>query len=49
MEPVDITWTRAFKVWWSYSWRAMVLTLLAVLPLQIVFFGIVFTHLPAPG
>jgi heme/copper-type cytochrome/quinol oxidase subunit 2 len=49
MEPVDITYGRAVKVWWSYSWRVMVLTLLAVLPLQILFLGIMFTHLPAPG
>jgi hypothetical protein len=49
MEPVDITWARAFKVWWSYSWRAMVLSLIAMVPLQILLFTTVFTHLPAAG
>ena len=24
-QVVDITWFRAWKIWWSYSWRACVL------------------------
>jgi heme/copper-type cytochrome/quinol oxidase subunit 2 len=48
MEPVDITYGRAFKVWWSYSWRAMVLTVMAVVPLQLLFFGLAFAYRPTP-
>jgi hypothetical protein len=25
MQPVEVTFQRAFKVWWSYTWRAWVL------------------------
>jgi hypothetical protein len=28
MQPVEITFQRAFKVWWSYTWRAWVLWML---------------------
>jgi threonine/homoserine/homoserine lactone efflux protein len=49
MEPVEITWGRAFKVWWSFSWRGFVLCLLAMIPLQIILFATVFTHMPHPG
>jgi hypothetical protein len=38
MQSVKLTFGRAFKVWWSYSWRASVLALLAVVPLWIVMF-----------
>src|ERR1700722_6079493 len=27
MEETDLTFGRAFKVWWSYTWRVMVLSL----------------------
>ena len=49
MQQVGLTFLRAFKVWWSYSWRAMVLSLIAMVPLQILLFTTVFTHLPAAG
>jgi hypothetical protein len=35
MTTVDITFGRAFRVWWSYAWRSLVLSLLVVIPLQI--------------
>jgi hypothetical protein len=34
----DITWLRALKIWWSFSWRAFVLMLLVMVPLEAVFF-----------
>jgi|HubBroStandDraft_6_1064221.scaffolds.fasta_scaffold1067101_2 threonine/homoserine/homoserine lactone efflux protein len=49
MEPVEITWGRAFKVWWSFSWRGFVLSLLAMIPLQIILFMTVFSRMPRPG
>lgn len=29
MEIVEVTWGRAFKVWWSIAWRSMLFGLLA--------------------
>jgi hypothetical protein len=49
MDQVQLTWTRALKVWWSYTWRAAVLMLLAMIPLQIVMFMTVFRYLPLNG
>jgi hypothetical protein len=49
MEPVDITWLRALKIWWSYSWRAFVLALLVMVPLEIVMFAYVLRHFPGSG
>jgi hypothetical protein len=49
MESVDITWSRALKVWWSFTWRGFVLCFLAVIPLQIILFATVFTRMPHPG
>ena len=46
MNPVDITWGRALKVWWSYSWRALVLTLLVMIPLEIIIFALFLRNLP---
>jgi hypothetical protein len=46
MEQVDITWSRALKIWWSYSWRAFVLVLLVMVPVEIVMFCYVFRQLP---
>ena len=25
MEPVQITWELAFKIWWAFTWRALLL------------------------
>jgi len=35
MTTVDITLIRAFRVWWSYVWRKLVLSLVVIVPLQI--------------
>jgi zona occludens toxin (predicted ATPase) len=49
MGPVDITWLRALKIWWSYSWRAFVLMLLVMVPLEIVMFSYMMHHFPQRG
>ncbi len=49
MDQVIVTWTRALKIWWSFAWRTWVLSLLIVLPLQIVFMIFIFRHLPRAG
>jgi hypothetical protein len=49
MQSVELTFGRAFKVWWSYSWRAFVLALLVVVPLEIVMFWYMRSHLPKQG
>ena len=49
MEQVHITWFRAFKVWWSFTWRAFVLLLLVMVPMEIVLFGYMRSHFPKPG
>ena len=36
MTTVDITLNRAFRVWWSYSWRGLVLSPLVIVPIQIL-------------
>ena len=49
-DVVDISWFRAFKIWWSYSWRAFVLCLLVLIPVEIVMFAYMKSHLlPGPG
>jgi len=35
MDQIEITWARALKIWWSFSWRAWVPSLLVVVPLDI--------------
>ena len=49
MEQVEITWQRALKVWWSYSWRGFVLMLVVMIPLDIITFSVVLSHMPKPG
>jgi heme/copper-type cytochrome/quinol oxidase subunit 2 len=36
MTTVDVTLGRAFRVWWSYTWRSMVLSTLVIVPVQIL-------------
>ena len=49
MQSVELTFGRAFKVWWSYSWRAFVLALLVLVPLEIVMFWYMMSHVPRQG
>jgi hypothetical protein len=49
MQSIELTFGRAFKVWWSYSWRAFVLALLVVVPLEIVMFWFMMGHFPKQG
>ena len=51
MEEVEVTWLRGLKFWWSFTWRAMVLTMLVVFPLEILAFVFLFPHMPkaVPG
>ena len=35
MATVDVSLGRAFRVWWSYFWRTIVLSTLVIVPLQI--------------
>ncbi|MBS0378998.1 MAG: hypothetical protein JSS29_10975 [Proteobacteria bacterium] len=43
---VDVTFVRALKVWWSFVWRGFVLGLAVMIPVEIVMFGILFSHMP---
>ena len=47
MTTVDITFSRAFRIWWSYAWRAIVLSLVIVIPLQIFMFTRIVPHVRA--
>ena len=49
MQPVDVTFLRALKIWWSYTWRTMVLWLpLGLgLPIGIIMFWAMPHRLPA--
>jgi len=49
MEQIDITWLRALKLWWSFAWRAWVLMLLVLIPMEIVFVSYMMSHFPKPG
>jgi len=49
MDQADITWLRALKIWWSFSWRAFVLMLLVMVPLEAVFFWYAMSNLPKAG
>jgi len=48
MEEIDVTWLRGLKLWWSFTWRAMVLMMLVVFPLEILVFAFLFPHIPKP-
>jgi heme/copper-type cytochrome/quinol oxidase subunit 2 len=48
MDEIEVTWLRALKLWWSFSWRVMVLTMLVVFPLEILVFVFLFPHMPKP-
>lgn len=47
MTSVDITFGRALRVWWSYAWRALVLSLIVVIPMQIFSFAWFVPHVRA--
>jgi hypothetical protein len=47
MTIVDITFGRAFRVWWSYAWRAIVLSPVILIPLQILVFTRIVPHVRA--
>jgi hypothetical protein len=44
MTILDITFARAFRVWWSYAWRAILLSLIVVIPLQLAVFTWIVPH-----
>ncbi|MBV8784722.1 MAG: hypothetical protein JOZ67_11095 [Gammaproteobacteria bacterium] len=46
MEQIPISWSRALKIWWSYSWRASVLMLVVMVPLDVAFMTYTMTHAP---
>jgi hypothetical protein len=45
--PIEITFLRAAKVWWSFIWRAWIL----MLPLGLLFFPLMYlvVTIPHPG
>jgi len=49
MTAIDITFGRAFRVWWSYAWRALALSPLVIVPLQIFVFTWIVPHARAAG
>ena len=46
---MDVTWGLAFKIWWSFCWRASGLFSLIVFPLELI--GMIFMsrYMPHPG
>jgi hypothetical protein len=44
MKPVEITFTRAFKILWSFIWRGYLL----MLPVMIVMMPLMFWLIPMP-
>lgn len=49
MDNVEVTWVRALSVWWSFCWRAMVLSFLILVPLEGIAMFFLISHLPRPG
>ena len=49
MEQLPITWLRALKIWWSFAWRAWVLMLLVLVPMEILLFWYMMSHFPKQG
>jgi threonine/homoserine/homoserine lactone efflux protein len=49
MQPVELTFGRAFKVWWSYAWRAFVLGIPVAVVMMIVWFVLLMPYFPHPG
>jgi hypothetical protein len=47
MTTVDITLGRAFRVWWSYAWRSIVLSPLVIVPVQIPVITWIVPHVRA--
>jgi len=47
MTIVDITFGRAFRVWWSYAWRGILLSLPVFIPFQIFMLTWVLPHVHA--
>jgi heme/copper-type cytochrome/quinol oxidase subunit 2 len=49
MDSVEVTWGRATKILWSFMWRAMVLSVLILFPLEGVMMFFVISYIPRPG
>jgi heme/copper-type cytochrome/quinol oxidase subunit 2 len=49
MDNVEVTWVRALSIWWSFCWRAMVLSFLIVVPLEGMGMFFLVSHIPHPG
>ncbi len=47
MTNIDITFGRAFRVWWSYVWRTLVLSLIVIIPMQVFSFVWFVPHVRA--
>ena len=49
MEQIEVTWRRGLKVWWSFVWRASVLMMIIVLPIEALGMLLFFPRLPPAG
>jgi hypothetical protein len=49
MDQVEITLQRALKIWWSFTWRSMLLFLAVMVPLEIILFVFLFRNFPPHG
>ena len=47
MTTIDITLGRAFRVWWSYAWRSIVLSPLVIVPIQLLVIIWIVPHVRA--
>jgi len=49
MNHPDVTWGQALKIWWSFAWRSSVLSILVLIPLEVILMFFVFRVMPQPG
>ncbi len=49
MDNVEVTWVRALSIWWSFCWRAIVLSCLILFPLEGIAMFFIISHMPQPG
>src|SRR5215467_1253613 len=49
MDNLEVTWTQALSIWWSFCWRAMVLCFLILLPIEGIMMFFFIRNMPPPG
>jgi len=49
VEQLDVTLVRGLKIWWSFAWRAMVLSILILIPVEAIVMVLMMRMMPVPG